>query len=45
MGLSKSKAMKAAADAAAEEESKCLAPEAAGEDEKSAAEVNEDGYF
>ena len=35
MGLSKSKAKKTAEDAAAEEESKCLAAEAAGEGEKS----------
>ena len=35
MALSKSEAKKAAEDAAAEEESKCLAAEAAGEGEKS----------
>ena len=45
MGLSQSESKKAAADATAEEESKCLAAEAAGEDEKSAAEVTEDEYF
>ena len=35
MGLSKSKAKKAAEDVVAEEESKCLAAEATGEGEKS----------
>ena len=35
MALSKSEAKKAAEDAAAEEDSKCLAEEAAGEGEKS----------
>ena len=45
MGLSQSEAKKAAEDAAAKEERKCLAAEAAGEGEKSAAEVTEDGYF
>ena len=34
MGLSQSEAKKAAEDAAAEEDSKCLAAEAAGEGEK-----------
>ena len=45
MGLSQSEANKAAEDATAEEESKCLAAEASGEGEKSAAEVTEDGSF
>ena len=45
MGLSQSEAKKAAEDATAEEESKCLASEAIGEGEKSAAEVSEDGSF
>ena len=45
MGLSQSKAKKAAEDTTAEGESKCLAAEAAGEGEKSAAEVTEDGSF
>ena len=40
MGISKSEAKKAAEDATAEEESKCMAAEAAGEGEKSAAEVS-----
>ena len=35
LAISKSEAKKAAEDAAAEEESKCLAEEAAGEGEKS----------
>ena len=45
MGLSQYEAKKAAEDATAEEESKCLAAEAAGEGEKSAAEVTDDGSF
>ena len=45
MGIYQSEAKKAAEDVAAEEEIKCLAAEAAGEGEKSAAEVTEDGYF
>ena len=45
MGLSQSEAKKAAEDATAEEKSKCLTAEAAGEGEKSAAEVTEDGSF
>ena len=45
MGLSKSEAKKAAEDAAAEEERKCLVAEASGKGEKSAAEVTEDGSF
>ena len=40
MGLSNSEAKKAAEDTTAEEESKCMAAEAAGEGEKSAAEVS-----
>ena len=43
LGISQSKANKATEYAASEEESKCLAAEAAGEGEKSAAEVTEDG--
>ena len=35
MGLSQSESKKASEDSAAEEESKCLAAEASGEDEKS----------
>ena len=45
IGLYKSEANKAAEDATAEEERKCLAAEAAGEGEKSAAEATEYGYF
>ena len=45
MEIYKSKAKRAAEDAAAEEERKCLAEEASGEGEKSVAEVTEDGYF
>ena len=45
MGLSQSEAKKAAEDATAEEERKCMAAEAAGEVEKSAAEVTDDGSF
>ena len=43
MGLSQSEAKKASEDATSEEESKFLAAESAGEGEKSAAEVTEDG--
>ena len=39
MGLSQSEAKKAAEDATAEKESKCMAVEAVGEGEKSADEV------
>ena len=45
MGLSQSEAKKAAEYATSEEERKCLVAEAAGEGEKSAAEVTEDGSF
>ena len=45
MALSKSETRKAAKDAAAEGGSKCIAAEAAGEGEKSAAEVTEYGSF
>ena len=45
MGLSQSEAKKAAEDATAEEGRKYLAAEAAGEGEKSAAEVTEYGSF
>ena len=45
MGLSQSEAKRAAGDSTAEEEIKCLAAEAAGGGEKSAAEVTEDGSF
>ena len=45
MGLSQSEANKVAEDATAEEWSKFLAEEAAGEGEKSAAEVTEYGSF
>ena len=43
MGLSKYGANKAAECSTSEEEIKCLAEEAAGEGEKSAAEVTKDG--
>ena len=45
MGLSKYEAKKAAKDATVEEDSKCLAEESAGEVEKSAVDVTEDGSF
>ena len=45
MGISHSEEKNAAEDATAEEERKCLAAEAAGEDEKSAAEVTDNGYL
>ena len=45
MALSKSEAKKSEEDEAAEEERKYLAAEAAGEGEKSAAEIAEDGSF
>ena len=45
MGISQYEAKKSAEDAKSEEERKCLAAEAAGEGEKSAAEATEYGYF
>ena len=45
IGISQSEAKKAAEDATAEEVSKCMAAEAAGEGEKSAAQVTDDGSF
>ena len=45
MGISQSESNNSAEDATAEEERKCLAAEAAGEGEKSAAEVTEGGSF
>ena len=45
MGLSQSEAKKSVEYATAEEESKCLASEAAGEVDKPVYEVTEDGSF
>ena len=45
MGISQSEAEKAAEYTTADEDSKFLAAEAAGKDEKSAAEVTEYGSF
>ena len=45
MGLYQSETKKAAEDTTSEEDIKCLAAEAAGEGEKSVAEVSEDGSF
>ena len=45
MGISQPEAKKAVEYATAEEESKCMAAEAAGEGETSAAEVTDDGSF
>ena len=45
MGQSQSEANKVEEDAAAEKESKCMAAEAAGEGEKSSAEVTDDKSF